>query len=169
MRAGPVGRDSRAAIPAAFGYIHPTQVSFVPKVLEGRAWWFGREASIPQRRTGPGSQVNVRFRDAGVELRTSLISANQPSPGRTFDIHRADASAQLPAWGRPPDACKVLFCVSFVLGETVEEAAERTRRRRARLAAALSFFGARDLSRLPMDEPVQRARPMRPARRWRPR
>ena len=78
--------------------------------------------------------------------------------------YRADISAKLLAWGRPPDACKVLFCVSVVLGETVDEAAERKRRRRARLAAeleprlaALSFFGARDLSRLPLDEPMPRA------------
>jgi len=41
----------------------------------------GNEASISQRRTGPGLQVNVRFRDAGVELRTSLMGAEQPSPG----------------------------------------------------------------------------------------
>jgi FMN-dependent oxidoreductase (nitrilotriacetate monooxygenase family) len=78
--------------------------------------------------------------------------------------YRADITAKLAACGRPPEACKVLFCVSVVLGETVAEAAERKLRRRARLAAdleprlaALSFFGARDLSRLPLDEPMQRA------------
>jgi len=37
----------------------------------------GNEASISQRRTGLGSQVNVRFRDAGVELRTSLMGAKR--------------------------------------------------------------------------------------------
>jgi len=42
--------------------------------LEPRLRTFqGNEASISQRRTGPRSQVNVRFRDAGVELRTSLM------------------------------------------------------------------------------------------------
>ena len=77
--------------------------------------------------------------------------------------YRADITAKLLEWGRLPDACKVLFCVSVVLGETVAEAAERKRRRQAALAAnleprlaALSFFGARDLSRLPLDEPMQR-------------
>ncbi len=78
--------------------------------------------------------------------------------------YRADITAKLLACGRAPEACKVLFCVSVVLGETVAEAAERKLRRRARLAAdleprlaALSFYGARDLSRLPLDEPMQRA------------
>lgn len=78
--------------------------------------------------------------------------------------YRADIAMKLAAWGRPPDACKVLFCVSVVLGETLAEAAERKLRRQAKLAAdleprlaALSFFGARDLSRLPLDEPMQRA------------
>ena len=78
--------------------------------------------------------------------------------------YRADITAKLAACERPPNACKVLFCVSVVLGETAAEAAERKLRRKARLAAdleprlaALSFFGARDLSRLPLDEPMQRA------------
>ena len=77
--------------------------------------------------------------------------------------YRADIAAKLAESGRPPDACRVLFCISVVLGETVAEAAERKRRRQAALAAdleprlaALSFFGARDLSRLPLDEPLSR-------------
>ncbi len=78
--------------------------------------------------------------------------------------YRADITAKLAEWGRQPDSCKVLFCVSVVLGETVAEAAERKRRRQAALAAdleprlaALSFFGARDLSRLLLDEPLPQA------------
>ena len=38
----------------------------------------GQVPSISQRRTGPGPQVNVRSRDAGVELRTSLMGAKPP-------------------------------------------------------------------------------------------
>lgn len=38
----------------------------------------GNEASISHRRTGPGPQVNARFRDTGVELRSSLIGAMRP-------------------------------------------------------------------------------------------
>jgi FMN-dependent oxidoreductase (nitrilotriacetate monooxygenase family) len=76
--------------------------------------------------------------------------------------YRADITARLAEWGRPPDACKVMFCMSVVLGETMEEARERKRRRKAALAAnlgprlaALSFFSATDLSRLPLDEPLR--------------
>ena len=75
--------------------------------------------------------------------------------------YRSDITAKLAEWGRQPDSCKVLFCISVVLGETVAEAAERKRRRQVALAtdleprlAALSFFGARDLSSLPLDEPL---------------
>lgn len=75
--------------------------------------------------------------------------------------YRADITAKLAEAGRHPDSCKVLFCVSVVLGDTVAEAVERKRRRQVALAvdfeprlAALSFFGARDLSSLPLDEPL---------------
>ena len=75
--------------------------------------------------------------------------------------YRADITARLTEIGRPADACKVMFCMSVVLGETVEEARERKRRRHAALIAdlaprlaALSFFSATDLSRVPLDEPM---------------
>jgi len=75
--------------------------------------------------------------------------------------YRADIMMKLSECDRQPDSCKVLFCVSVVLGETVAEAVERKRRRQVALAAdleprlaALSFFGARDLSCLPLDEPL---------------
>jgi FMN-dependent oxidoreductase (nitrilotriacetate monooxygenase family) len=76
--------------------------------------------------------------------------------------YRADITARLAAWGRPALDCKVMFCVSVVLGETIEEAREKKRRRHAALAAdlaprlaALSFFSATDLSRVPLDEPMK--------------
>ncbi len=75
--------------------------------------------------------------------------------------YRADITAKLAECGRRPASCKVLFCVSVALGETVAEAVERKRRRQVALAAdleprlaAMSFFGARDLSSLPLDEPL---------------
>lgn len=77
--------------------------------------------------------------------------------------YRADITARLAACGRTHDACKVLFCVSIGLADTVAHAAERKRLRQAALAAdleprlaALSFYGARDLSCLPLDEPLPR-------------
>ena len=75
--------------------------------------------------------------------------------------YRADITARLAEWGRSPSSCKVMFCVQVTLGDTAAEAAARKARRRAALAAeleprlaALSFFGARDLSRLDLDEPI---------------
>jgi alkanesulfonate monooxygenase SsuD/methylene tetrahydromethanopterin reductase-like flavin-dependent oxidoreductase (luciferase family) len=78
--------------------------------------------------------------------------------------YRADITELLRKWGRPADACKVMFCASVLLGATQEEAqARRERRRQAHAAnieprlAALSFFAQRDLSKLPLDEPMARA------------
>jgi alkanesulfonate monooxygenase SsuD/methylene tetrahydromethanopterin reductase-like flavin-dependent oxidoreductase (luciferase family) len=77
--------------------------------------------------------------------------------------YRADMTARLATAGRSADACKVMFCMSVTLGETIEEARERRRRRAAALAAnleprlaALSFFSATDLSRIDLDAPLQR-------------
>lgn len=77
--------------------------------------------------------------------------------------YRDDFRARMVGWGRDPDTCKLLFCVSVVLGETVAEAVDKKARRRAALAAnleprlaTLSFYGARDLSQLPLDEPYAR-------------
>jgi FMN-dependent oxidoreductase (nitrilotriacetate monooxygenase family) len=76
--------------------------------------------------------------------------------------YRTDLTARLAASGRPPDACKVMFCMSVTLGETIEEARERKRRRALALAAnleprlaALSFFSATDLSRVDLDAPLR--------------
>ena len=76
--------------------------------------------------------------------------------------YRADITSRLAAHGRTPDACKVMFCVSVTLGETVAEALERRQRRAVALAAdleprlaALSFFGATDLSRVDLDAPLR--------------
>ena len=76
--------------------------------------------------------------------------------------YRADITERLAAAGRPPDACKVMFCMSVTLGDTQAEAAERKQRRAAALAAdleprlaALSFFSARDLSAVPLDAPLE--------------
>lgn len=76
--------------------------------------------------------------------------------------YKADMVKRLGEYGRAPDACKVMFCVGISLGETVEEAKERKRRKAEALAqnpearlAALSFFGMRDLSKVPLDEPFE--------------
>jgi FMN-dependent oxidoreductase (nitrilotriacetate monooxygenase family) len=77
--------------------------------------------------------------------------------------YRADITELLRKWGRPADACKVMFCTSVLLGPTKEEAIARRERRKQALAknleprlAALSFFAQRDLSTVPLDEPMAR-------------
>jgi FMN-dependent oxidoreductase (nitrilotriacetate monooxygenase family) len=74
--------------------------------------------------------------------------------------YKADIRDKLAKYGRVQNSCKVMFCVSVTLGETVDEARERKARRALACAAnieprlaSLSFFGARDLSKLPLDEP----------------
>jgi FMN-dependent oxidoreductase (nitrilotriacetate monooxygenase family) len=76
--------------------------------------------------------------------------------------YRADMRRRLEARGRKPADCKVMFCVSVTLGETVAEAKERRQRRAEALAAdleprlaALSFFGATDLSKIDPDAPLE--------------
>jgi FMN-dependent oxidoreductase (nitrilotriacetate monooxygenase family) len=76
--------------------------------------------------------------------------------------YRADMSAKLAEAGRPADACKVFFCVSVTVDDTIEAARDRKRRRAAALAAdleprlaALSFFAQTDLSRLDLDAPLR--------------
>jgi FMN-dependent oxidoreductase (nitrilotriacetate monooxygenase family) len=116
---------------------------------------------------------------AGPQGRPVICQAGGSSAGRGFaarhadtvialvrDVaeakaYRADITERLAASGRPADACKVMFCMSVVLGETLEDARERKRRRQDALAAdleprlaALSFFAATDLSTLALDAPL---------------
>ena len=78
--------------------------------------------------------------------------------------YKADILEKLAEHGRAPHSCKIMFCVSVTLGETVGEARERKARRAVACAAeieprlaSLSFFGQRDLSNLPLDEPFRPA------------
>ncbi|HYZ62436.1 MAG TPA: NtaA/DmoA family FMN-dependent monooxygenase, partial [Acetobacteraceae bacterium] len=101
-----------------------------------------------------GRRFAARYADTIIALVRDVAEAK---------AYRADIAAKAAEAGRPADSCKVLFCVSVTMGESADEAQERKRRRRAAQAAnleprlaALSFFGARDLSKLPLDEPVER-------------
>lgn len=99
-----------------------------------------------------GRRFAARYADTIIALVRDVAEAK---------AYRSDITAKAAEWGRPAEACKVLFCVSVTLGESVDEARGRKTRRQAAQAAALeprlaalSFFGARDLSRLPLDEPL---------------
>lgn len=63
--------------------------------------------------------------------------------------------------GRSPSECKVMFCTSVVLGETMQEAFDRKQRIDAALAenfeprlAQLSFLSGIDFSRFDLDAPL---------------
>jgi FMN-dependent oxidoreductase (nitrilotriacetate monooxygenase family) len=75
--------------------------------------------------------------------------------------YRDDVRARMAGHGRNPDDCKVMFSVSIVLGETVEEAKAKKARAEAALIsdlqprlAFLSFLSGMDFSKLPLDEPL---------------
>ncbi len=75
--------------------------------------------------------------------------------------YRADMTRILQAHGRKASDCKVMFCASITLGDSQAEARERRQRRAEAMAAdleprlaALSFFGATDLSTIDPDAPL---------------
>lgn len=74
---------------------------------------------------------------------------------------RADISARMTALGRDPSRCKVLFCTSIMLDDTMEGARQRRIRQAATLSAdleprlaALSFFRNVDFSKFDLDAPL---------------
>lgn len=75
--------------------------------------------------------------------------------------YREDMSRRLIARGRNPDDAKVLYLVSPVLGETMEEAWDRKRRKEAKseqnmhaTLAMMSYETGVDLSKFDLDEPL---------------
>ena len=75
--------------------------------------------------------------------------------------YRDDVRTRMAGHGRNPDDCKVMFSVSIVLGETVEEAKAKKARAEAALLsdlqprlAFLSFLSGLDFSKFPLDEPL---------------
>jgi alkanesulfonate monooxygenase SsuD/methylene tetrahydromethanopterin reductase-like flavin-dependent oxidoreductase (luciferase family) len=75
--------------------------------------------------------------------------------------YRDDVRARMAAQGRDPEACKVLFLVAPILGETEAEAQEHKRMRAARAAEQveqrLAFFGKLtniDFSVFDLDRPL---------------
>jgi FMN-dependent oxidoreductase (nitrilotriacetate monooxygenase family) len=116
---------------------------------------------------------------AGPQRRPVICQAGGSAAGRAFAAKHADTivarnrgtssakafrddvSALMRANGRDPGACKVMFCVSIVLGETMREAEEKKERLAAALAdsmetrlAALSFYSVTDFSKFDLDAPL---------------
>jgi FMN-dependent oxidoreductase (nitrilotriacetate monooxygenase family) len=85
------------------------------------------------------------------------------APGSTIEQmkeYRADIRARIEAHGRKPDDCKVLFLVAPVVGETEEEARERSNRWAADPAhveyvlAEISSITEIDFSQFDLDQPL---------------
>jgi FMN-dependent oxidoreductase (nitrilotriacetate monooxygenase family) len=75
--------------------------------------------------------------------------------------YRDDVRARMVKHGRNPDDCKLMFTITVVLGETMEEAKAKKERANAALftdldtrLAQLSFLSAVDFSKFPLDEPL---------------
>jgi FMN-dependent oxidoreductase (nitrilotriacetate monooxygenase family) len=75
--------------------------------------------------------------------------------------YRDDVRARMVQHGRDPDSCKVMFSITVVLGETMEDARARKQRIDAALLvnmeprlAQLSFLSGIDFSKFPLDEPL---------------
>jgi len=75
--------------------------------------------------------------------------------------YRGEITARMAGHGRSPSECKVMFCTSVVLGETMQEAFDRKQRIDAALAenfeprlAQLSFLSGIDFSRFDLDAPL---------------
>lgn len=103
-----------------------------------------------------GSPRGKQF--AGQHADTVVAGVRGPTAMRAF---RDDIRAHAVAQGRDPDRVKVLFLISPVLGDTLEEADLRRRQRQARAAAQvpqlLAFFGKItniDFGRYDLDAPV---------------
>lgn len=75
--------------------------------------------------------------------------------------YRDDVRARMVSHGRDPDRCKVMFSITMVLGETMEDAIAKKARIDAALQtsmdarmAQLSFLSGIDFSKFPLDEPL---------------
>ncbi|MDB5411969.1 MAG: FMNH2-dependent monooxygenase [Rubritepida sp.] len=93
-------------------------------------------------------------------LHADTVVANVKGPAG-MRAYRDDVRANAVAQGRDPDTVKVLFLVSPVLGETMEEAALRRRQRQVRAEAQvplmLAHFGKItniDFGKIDLDTPV---------------
>jgi FMN-dependent oxidoreductase (nitrilotriacetate monooxygenase family) len=118
--------------------------------------------------SGPCVQERPVIAQAGGSPRGRAFAARHadtivahPKGVAAMKAYRDDVRARMAALGRDPDACKVLFLVAPIIGETEAEAEEHKRMRAARAAAQieqrLAFFGKLtniDFSAFDLDRPL---------------
>jgi len=148
--------DPQTGMYADFRKVHP--IDFTGKYFKSRGPL--NMPPGPQRRpvicqaglSPAGREFASKYSDTIVAVARGVEQAKR---------YRDDVRARMAGHGRNPDDCKVMFSVSIVLGETVEEAKAKKARAEAALIsdlqprlAFLSFLSGMDFSKFPLDEPL---------------
>ncbi|MGZ5904784.1 MAG: NtaA/DmoA family FMN-dependent monooxygenase [Reyranella sp.] len=148
--------DAETGMYADFRKVHP--INFTGKYFKSRGPL--NMPPGPQRRpvicqaglSPAGREFASKYSDTIVAVARGVEQAKR---------YRDDVLARMAGHGRNPDDCKVMFSVSIVLGETVEEAKAKKARAEAALIsdlqprlAFLSFLSGVDFSKFPLDEPL---------------
>ena len=148
--------DPETGMYADFRKVHP--INFTGKYFKSRGPL--NMPPGPQRRpvicqaglSPAGREFASKYSDTIVAVARGVEQAKR---------YRDDVRARMAGHGRNPDDCKVMFSVSIVLGETVEEAKAKKARAEAALIsdlqprlAFLSFLSGMDFSKFPLDEPL---------------
>ncbi|MEJ0019834.1 MAG: NtaA/DmoA family FMN-dependent monooxygenase [Acetobacteraceae bacterium] len=157
--------DAVVADPATGMFADHTKVH--PIDFEGR--WYRSRGPLntppgPQGRPvicqAGGSPAGREF--AAKHADTIVARARGVASAKAF---RDEISARMVAHGRNPADCKVMFCGTVVLGETLADAQERKRRMDAALVANmqprlahLSFLSGVDMAKFDLDAPLPEVR-----------
>ncbi len=148
--------DPETGMYADYRKVHP--IDFVGKYFKSRG-----PLNMP-----PGPQRRPVICQAGLSpagrafaakyADTIVAVARGPAAAKHY---RDDVRTRMAGHGRNPDDCKVMFSMSVVLGETMEDArAKKARADAARAGdlqaglARLSFLSGVDFSKFPLDEPL---------------
>jgi FMN-dependent oxidoreductase (nitrilotriacetate monooxygenase family) len=153
---GALVADPETGMYADFRKVHP--IDFVGKYFKSRG-----PLNLPPGPQGRPVICQAGLSPAGREFAakhadTIVAVARGPAGAK---LYRDDIRARMARHCRNPDDCKVLFSVSIVLGETLEEAKDRKARADASLAGnleyrmgRLGFLSGLDFSNVPLDEPL---------------
>ncbi len=153
---GAIVADPDTGIFADHAKIHP--IDFEGRFYKSRGPL--NTAPGPQRRPvicqAGGSPAGRAF--AAKHADTIVAKSRDISAAKRY---RDDIRVRMTPHGRNPDDCKVMFCTSIVLGETVDEAQQRKARYTAALAdnmnvrlAGMSYLAGVDFSKFDLDEPL---------------
>jgi FMN-dependent oxidoreductase (nitrilotriacetate monooxygenase family) len=147
--------------PANGMFIDPTKIH--PINHEGR--YFKCRGPL---NTAPGPQRNPVICQAGGSVAGRTFAAKHADTiiarARSIEAckdYRDDISRQMIAFGRNPRDCKVLYCCSLTMADTMAEAREKKARQDAALVANMaprlahmSFLSGKDFSKFDLDEPL---------------